>query len=129
MRPRVPDELPEEKTPRAPLKQPAPVSSTFVARGMFAHRPGEDEKAAPTPVERPQTCRCGREFTQSFMAPSELEALERMGHIDTFMRQIPGGWVPVHCPKCERGQLTLQKQLDDARRLSAASGADRRVSA
>jgi hypothetical protein len=52
------------------------------------------------------------------MAPTELAALERMGHIATFMRQVPDCFVPVHCPRCERGQITLQTQRDDTARIS-----------
>lgn len=115
----MPDELPQETTPRAPLEDPARISQ-FVGRGMFAYRAGEDGKAA-TPVERQATCECGRTFTQSLMAPSELAALERMGRIKTFMQQIPDCFVPVHCPACERRQLTLQAQLDEARTRSVGT--------
>jgi hypothetical protein len=82
---------------------------------MFAYRESEDGKSK-VPVERQATCGCGRVFTQMLMAPRELEALERMGHIKTFMRQAPDCFVPVHCPKCERHQITLQAQLDETRR-------------
>jgi hypothetical protein len=122
--------VPDETTPRVPLTAPAPIGA-FVARGMFAYRSTEDGKA-PTPVERQRTCGCGREFTQSLMAPTELAALERMGHIATFMRQVPDCFVPVHCPRCERGQITLQTQIDEGRARSAGTASstmpDRRAS-
>lgn len=120
--------MPDETTPRTPLKAPAPIGS-FVARGMFAYRPSEDGKP-PVPVERRATCECGREFTQSLMAPTELAALERMGHIASFMRQVRDCFVPVHCPPCERGQITLQSRRDDTARIGTASPTlpDRRAS-
>lgn len=119
-----------DNTPRAPLVAPAPIS-TLVARGMFAYRSSEDGKP-PVPVERRATCECGREFTQSLMAPTELAALERMGHIAAFMRQVPDCFVPVHCPRCERGQITLQTQIDESRARSVGTASptlpDRRAS-
>jgi hypothetical protein len=89
-----------------------PIAS--LAGSMFAYRASEDGKGM-VPVERRKACECGREFTQSLMAPSELASLERMGHIATFMRQIPECWVPVHCPPCERVQLGHQSRIDEAR--------------
>lgn len=81
---------------------------------MFATYPAGHEKAGAT-IDRRATCECGREFTQMLMATRELEAIERMGHMRKFLAQIPDLFVPVHCPKCERHQITLQAQLDSAR--------------
>jgi hypothetical protein len=85
---------------------------------MFAYHPASDGQAA-TPIERQATCECGRTFTQSLMAPRELAAMERMGHIATFMRSVPECFVPVHCPPCERADLSRQARIDEGRALSA----------
>lgn len=78
---------------------------------MFAMRIPEDG-GQPVPVTRAKTCDCGAEFTQYQMAMSELESLERMGHLKTFLRKIPDAFVPVHCPPCERNDLDRQARID-----------------
>lgn len=90
------------------------ISLRDLPNTMFAVHPAGHEKAGLT-IDRPRTCDCGQSFTQMLMATRELEAVERMGHMKKFLAQIPDLFVPVHCPKCERKQLTLQAQLDIAR--------------
>lgn len=80
---------------------------------MFAVHPPGHERAGQT-IERRKVCECGAAFTQMQMAMRELEALERMGQIARFLKQVPEAFVPVHCPKCERHQLTLHARLAES---------------
>jgi hypothetical protein len=87
---------------------------------------GPDHEHAGQPVERQATCACGRTFTQSLLATRELEAAERLGVLDRVLRQIPDGFVPVHCPPCERRDLSHQARIDDARGTASTTLPDRR---
>lgn len=74
-------------------------------------------------VERETTCACGRSFTQMQVSVPELEALERMGRIDSFLAAVPDGFVPVHCPPCETKDLGRQARIDEGRARSSETGA------
>lgn len=66
-------------------------------------------------AERDAKCECGREFTQHLLSPDWLAMVERRGErcYRNFTAQIPAGWVPVHCPSCERRDLAHRARLDD----------------
>ena len=58
--------------------------------------------------ERRAVCLCGRMFTQERIALRFVESLAKgRGEkaANEFMRQIPDGYVPVNCPKCESSEL------------------------
>lgn len=80
----------------APEKPSAKLKSWFEI--------GEDGKEIARNIE----CGCGKTFTQHRVAFRFVESLaegrgERAAAL--FMEQIPGGWVPVFCPTCERKDL------------------------
>ena len=72
-----------------------------------------ERNAAGGFVQRQSTCCCGKEFTQSIMAATALESLERQGKIDIIAKQIPGFWLPKHCPPCERKDLALEARRSE----------------
>jgi hypothetical protein len=92
---------------------------------MFAVYPSGHEKAGQL-IERETTCECGRNFSQTLLAARELEAAERMGVIGRILAQIPDCYVPVHCPPCERQDLTYQARIDEARGTASHTYPDRR---
>lgn len=94
--------------------KPGMVALRDMPNTMFAVHPPGHEKAGQV-VEREKTCECGRVFLQSLLSNRELEAAARLGVLDRMVRQIPDGYVPVHCPACERRELTYQARLDEAR--------------
>lgn len=103
--------------PEYPNRTTGLTSIRDLPNTMFAVHPAGHEKAGMT-VEREQTCRCGRVYTQSLLSNRELEAAARMGVLDRMVRQIPDGYVPVECPACERKALTRQAHIDEARTSS-----------
>ena len=74
-----------------------------------------ERNAAGGFVERNVWCGCGKAFVQCLMATKALESLERQGKVDVVAKQIPGFWLPVHCPTCERIDLRHQANIDEAR--------------
>lgn len=54
-------------------------------------------------ITRQAHCECGRIFTQSMLNPSFVDAKPNIAR--EFMRQIPDGYVPVFCPRCESKDL------------------------
>lgn len=73
-------------------------------------------------VSRPKTCECGKAFTQALLSERFLAMIERRSKncLTLMEREIPGGWVPVHCPPCESKDLGMQ-----ARRASYLNYTDR----
>lgn len=86
---------------------------------MFAAYAEGHERAGQT-IERQATCACGRTFTQMLLSPRELAAAERLGVIDRIRTQIPGFYVPVHCPPCERQDLGRQARIEQARDIPSS---------
>lgn len=89
--------------------------------GFFAVYPEGHEDEGQL-ITHDKLCECGEEFTQFMPSERFMESVEARGPhaLELFARQIPGLWVPVHCPKCERHDLTLQARLDEVRRDAAA---------
>lgn len=79
-----------------------------------------ERNAAGGFVTRDATCQCGKQFTQCIMAAKALESLERQGKVEVVAKQIPGFWLPVHCPTCERIDLAHQARLDESRARDGA---------
>jgi hypothetical protein len=100
---------------------PRPLTPLALVMGyryaVYADGPNAGEE-----ITRVRTCGCGQSFTQRMLAPSELAALERMGHLASVTAQIPGYFVPVHCPPCERADIGRQAYIDEGRALSLARG-------
>ena len=68
-------------------------------------------------MTRQRSCECGRKFTQVLLSERFYNIIAKRGQraLDMFNRQIPGGYVPVHCPSCERRDLGRQARLDESR--------------
>lgn len=71
---------------------------------------GDDGKV----VTRTRTCECGKTFTQSLLSEYFLNLAESQNArtIALVTAQIPGYFVPVHCPRCERIDLGRQAWVD-----------------
>lgn len=76
-------------------------------------------------IQRRTRCECGREFTQKQLSARFLEAVELHSAraIALIEKDIPGMFVPVHCPPCERKDLRLPHSQSEAR--LAFRGVDR----
>jgi hypothetical protein len=74
-----------------------------------------DEAKRGQLITRQHRCECGREFTQMILSATELAAAERLRIVELIARQIPDFWLPVHCPPCERKDLSRQARIDDLR--------------
>lgn len=77
------------------------VSAIMQRDRMFA----VDEQGHP--ITRERTCECGRKFTQRLLSERFMEIVERHSKraMDVFLKQVPGFYVPVHCPPCEDRDL------------------------
>jgi hypothetical protein len=81
--------------------------------------------------ERRAICLCGKMFTQERIALRFVESLAKgRGEkaAQEFMRQIPDGYVPVNCPKCESetlGHLANKRQFNEPLRDNAIPRGDR----
>lgn len=96
--------------------RPSRIRSEF-----FEHHPKDhpDKALADQPITRPATCGCGDTFRQFILSAAFLEACETIrggAPLRAVQAQIPGLWVPVHCPRCERVDLQRQARLDEIRR-------------
>lgn len=56
-------------------------------------------------VTRERTCECGVTFTQRIFSERFLSIFEAAHAIEATVAQVPGLWVPVHCPACERKEI------------------------
>jgi hypothetical protein len=68
------------------------------------------------PIARERTCECGRRFRQRLLSERWLSIAEKAHAMELVTKQIPGYFVPVHCPACERRDLGIQARRDDIRR-------------
>lgn len=93
------------------MSKPEQVPAALAHDSMFAIR--DDGEA----ITREQTCECGQQFTQRLLSARFMAAVEHhsrhAAHLVT--QQIPGLFVPVHCPPCERRDLTFGSRIADAR--------------
>lgn len=99
-------------------RQPTPVSDLVRQDRMFAH----DEKGAP--ITRERSCECGARFTQTLLSERFLAIVERQSKraIDAVTRDVPGYYVPKHCPPCERRDLGHNARLHEARQAARPFG-------
>lgn len=67
------------------------------------------------PIHRERTCDCGKRFTQRLLSERFLAIAEHGRAIDLVRQQIPGFFVPVHCPTCERRDIGMQARMDEYR--------------
>jgi hypothetical protein len=69
-------------------------------------------------VTRERVCECGRAFTQQLVSARMVRLVERRGAraVEAFVAQIPDGYVPVHCPACERVDIGFWARRADLRR-------------
>lgn len=70
-------------------------------------------------ITRERTCECGQRFTQIQLSERFLTIAETFSAqaIAAVTRQIPGFYVPVHCPRCERVDLRRQGYIDEQNRI------------
>lgn len=90
------------------LDPPAPTPAERLAPPVdfFArHAPGTPD--AGRVIERDRSCLCGRRFVQSQVSAEFVALAERAGGraSEALVRDVPSGWVPVHCPACESRHL------------------------
>jgi len=94
-------------------RQPTNVAETIQKDRTFAN------DANGNPIARERVCECGQRFTQRLLSERFLAMVERRGPraMELMTKQVPGFFVPVHCPKCERVDLGRRMQLDEIRSL------------
>jgi hypothetical protein len=87
------------------------MAATLRGDPMFSH------DAAGNPIIREAACECGRRFMQTLLSERFLSIAERQSAraIAAVTEQIPGFFVPVHCPKCERIDLGHTARVAEAR--------------
>lgn len=112
-----------------PRARPLVTASQVPQRGLstaFAHDPMFGLNAAGDPITRERTCECGKQFTQRQLSARFLEGVEKFsaGAIDAVSRQIPGYFVPVHCPPCERRDMHRQLRIEQIRLDEVQHAAD-----
>lgn len=75
---------------------------------FFARYHGEHPKAGQR-VQRQVTCHCGQVFTQQQLSAAYQELVDAAGERArrAMQAQIPDGFVPRHCPACERRTLAF----------------------
>lgn len=85
---------------------------TRVGESWFA----KNQQSGET-IERQRTCECGATFNQFLLSARFLATIERQRGraLELVRQQIPGYYVPVHCPKCERRDIGRQARVDDIR--------------
>lgn len=71
-------------------------------------------------ISRDRSCECGQRFTQRLLSERFLAIVEKRGRraMDLMTQQIPGYFVPVHCPSCERRDLGHAARIAEARHAS-----------
>lgn len=95
------------------MTQPVESLGDELARSdpTFAH------DASGAPISRQATCECGRRFRQLLLSERVLAMVESHSKraMATFQQQVPGLYVPVHCPPCERRDLGHAARLAENR--------------
>lgn len=94
-------------------RQPESIADAMGQDRMFAHT------ADGKPIIRQATCECGKSFAQRLLSERFLEIVDRSSRnaMAVMERQVPGFYVPVHCPRCERIDLGRQARVDSVRLL------------
>jgi ribosomal protein S27E len=111
-----------------PRARPLVAAAQAPQRGLtsIAHDPMFGVNAAGDPITRERTCECGSRFTQRQLSARFLESAERFSAaaIDGISRQVPGYFVPVHCPPCERRDMHRQNRIEQIRLDEVQHAAD-----
>lgn len=81
------------------MPQPEKIGDMVRVDRMFS------QDANGHPIRRDRTCECGRSFTQTLLSERFLTIVEKARVMERFKRDVPGFYVPVHCPACERVDL------------------------
>lgn len=83
-----------------------------VGDSWFAKNAGTGET-----IERQRACECGRTFNHFLLSARFLATIEKQRGraLELVKKQIPGYYVPVHCPRCERRDIGRQERIDDTR--------------
>lgn len=68
-------------------------------------------------ITRQQKCECGQSFEQRLLSERFLRMVEKASRraVELLGQQIPGYYVPVHCPRCERIDLGRRATIDQHR--------------
>lgn len=82
---------------------PSPDRPESVA-ALMGRSPWFSHDAEGNVVRRERTCECGKTFAQTLLSERFLTMCERQSRacLNAVTQQIPGYFVPVHCPHCER---------------------------
>lgn len=93
------------------MQRPENIAARLGDNPMFA------KDAAGELVTRERKCECGNAFTQRLLSQRFFNIVAKRGPgcLAHFERQIPGGYVPVHCLPCERRDLGRQARMDEQR--------------
>lgn len=96
------------------------VSDLLRGDPFFSH------DANGNPITREATCECGAPFVQTLLSERFLSIVERQSPraIAAIRQQIPGFFVPVFCPTCERRDLGFQARTDEYKQEPRASYGD-----
>ena len=89
------------------MPQPESLARLLERDPMFAN------DAEGNPIHRERTCECGKRFTQRLLSERWLSIAEKARAIELVRQQIPGFFVPVHCPQCERRDIGMQARKDE----------------
>ncbi len=65
-------------------------------------------------IGREATYECGRPFKQRMVSARFLGIVDKLGAMTRFRKQVPELYVPVHCPPCERKDLTYSARISEA---------------
>jgi hypothetical protein len=91
----------------SPSDSPQSLAMLLERDPMFAN---DDDG---NPIHRERMCECGRRFMQRLLSERFLSIAEKARAIDLVTKQIPGFFIPVHCPACERRDLGMQGKKDE----------------
>lgn len=100
------------------MGQPETVAALLRGDKTFSH------DVDGSPITRAATCECGQPFVQILLSDRFLTIVERQSRraIDNLGRQIPGFFVPVFCPSCERKDLGMQARRDEYSQVDEPGG-------
>lgn len=95
------------------MSQPESLAQQMRHNPWFAHDANGD------PITRERSCECGVRFTQRLLSERFFRVIQNQGKrcLELFEKQIPQGYVPVHCPKCERRDIGHQARVDGIRSI------------
>ncbi len=92
--------------------------------GLMADNPMFARKADGSPIARQSACECGKKFTQRLLSERFLTIVEKHSRraMEIFAKQVPGFFVPVHCPKCEGRDLAHAARIAESRDVQPPFG-------